>query len=156
MSLSIFTAVVISTGKWLWGQPKESEGTPWAPETQITYWLSLSLNYTGCVGRQKCRPHCSACLMYLAWPYIDGAKHPGGETLTNHFADSQFDDRSVGWQDLSFTDHFSMCSNAFADNIAIHYHKKMPPFWTCNHSTRLRMSAARQPVMCKTLIIARC
>jgi len=138
MSLSIFTAVVISTGKWLWGQPKGSEGAPWAPETQITYWLSL--NYTGCVARTV-RPHCSACLMYLAWPYIDGAKHPGGETLTNHFADSQFDDRSVGWQDLSFTHHFSNRSNAFADNIAIHYHKK------CRHSelVTIRLDCACPP-----------
>jgi len=57
MFLSIFTAVVISTGRRLWGQPKGSVGASRAPETQITYWLSLSLNYTGCATRKKSRPH---------------------------------------------------------------------------------------------------
>jgi len=53
MFLSIFTAVVISTGWWLGGQPKKSKGASWAPETQITYWLCLSLNYTKKFARTR-------------------------------------------------------------------------------------------------------
>ena len=52
-------------------------------------------NYTGCVARQKCRAHCSACLMYLAWPYIDGAKRwqtisPTASSMTDQLADKTF------------------------------------------------------------------
>ena len=67
MFLSIFTAVVISTGRRLWGQPKGSVRASRAPETQIGYWLSLLLNYTGCAARKKISP---VYLMYLALPVV--------------------------------------------------------------------------------------
>ena len=57
MFLSIFTAVVILTGRWLWRQAKGSEGASWAPETRITYYPFRSITQDALSAKNIARTH---------------------------------------------------------------------------------------------------